>query len=88
MIKGGTTVEMEIYGALPVEAVSVSLPQDRYYETEQCTDEFEEDGQTFYVFTILPRYAPSVPCGLGIVVNSKDVIRLNDMNHKKSVGEI
>ncbi len=78
MVKRGTTVEMEIFGTTPAQAVEVLLPHDRYYTTEQLTEEFEDGGETFFVFSIIARDVPSIPCGLGIVVNSKDVIRLTD----------
>ena len=88
MIKRGTTVEIEVYGAITAETVTVSLPHDRYYRTEQWTDDFEEGGERFYVFSVAARHVPSIPCGLGIVVNSKDVIRLTDKTLKNSAGEI
>jgi hypothetical protein len=78
MVKCGTTVEVEIYGATPAQAVQVLLPHDRYYKSEQLTDEFEDDGETFFVFSVIARDVPSTPCGLGIVVNSKEVIKLSN----------
>ncbi len=78
LVKCGTIVEMEIYGATPAQAVEVLLPHDRCYTSEQLTDEFEDDGETFFVFSVVARDVPSIPCGLGIVVNSKDVIKLSD----------
>lgn len=76
MVRRGTSVEMEIYGITPAQAVEVLLPHDRYYTTEQLTDEFDEGGETFFVFSVVARDVPEIPCGFSIIVNSKDVVKL------------
>lgn len=80
LVKCGTTVRMEIYGTTPALSVDVLLPHDRYYTYEQLSDEFEEGGETFFVFSVVARDVPEIPCGFGIVVNSKDVVELGGEN--------
>ena len=68
LIRCEELAQIEIYGAVqPLVSVPVQLFHDRYFSTEQWTDKFEDDGETFYVFSVVARDVPSIPCGLGDV---------------------
>jgi hypothetical protein len=76
-IKRGAVVEMEIYGTanfMP-HSVEVLCMHDRHFNEESLTDDFEEDGESFYVFSTVALECPQIPCGIGLVVNVKDVIK-------------
>ncbi len=77
-IKKGTSLELEIYGIHnhKDEPSRIMCVHDRHFYEEQLTDEFEEDGENFYVFSVTALECPSIPCGIGIIVNTKDVIKL------------
>lgn len=78
MIKKGANLELEIYGIHNIkdEPSRIMCMHDRHFYEEQLTDEFEEDGEQFYVFSVTALECPSIPCGIGMIVNTKYVIKL------------
>ena len=78
MVKAGTKVELEVYGILNAldEPSQVMCAHDRHFSDDQLTDDFMEDGERFFVFTVTSRDCDILPCGIGIIVNQKDIIKL------------
>ncbi len=78
MIKKGCSLELEIYGVYnhSDEPSRIMCMHDRHFYENQLTDEFEEDGEQFIVFSVTALECPSIPCGIGMIVNKRDVIKL------------